>query len=124
LTFPAASIKVSAVKRFASVLLLGVFLGLGSGGLAYLHNLQHAAEDARMDALARKMGLPVLPHPHDDSNCPVHAQLHLQFVLIGATPILICLGLFLAFLSFIESPLIGRLIPARIDCRGPPHSSF
>jgi hypothetical protein len=112
------------VQRHASILLLGVFLGLGSGALEYMHNLQHAFEDARMDAMARKMHLPVVPHQHDESNCPIHAQLHLQFVSLDVMPLLICLGLFLAFLSLIESPLIGRLLPARIDCRGPPFPRF
>jgi hypothetical protein len=70
------------------------------------------------------MHLPVVPHQHDESNCAIHAQLHLQFLAAGFTPILICLGLFLAFLSLLDSPLLGRLLPARIDCRGPPFHHF
>jgi hypothetical protein len=108
------------VRRNVAILLLMCFLGLGTGALQYLHELQHAAEDARMDAAAKAAGLPVLPHQHDESNCEFCAQLHLQFVSIGWVPILICLGLLVAFLSLLDSPLIPRLIPVRIDCRGPP----
>jgi len=108
------------VKRFAAILLLGVFLGIGSGALEYVHDLVHDIEDAQMDALCVKTGVPVLPHHHDESNCEVHAQLHMPLLLTGWTPILVCLGLFVAFLTLLDTPLIPRLIPACIDCRGPP----
>jgi hypothetical protein len=120
LTMTGGGRKVAAVRRFAAILLLAGFLGLGTGGLQYLHEMQHAAEDARQDAAAKKAGLPVLPHQHDESTCEFCAQLHLQFVVIGWVPILICLGLLIAFLTLLDTPLIPRAIPARIDCRGPP----
>jgi hypothetical protein len=108
------------VKRLASILLLLTFLGLGSGALDYLHELQHAREDAIADARAQADGRPVVPHHHDESNCETCAQLHIQFVFVRWTPTLICLGLFVAFLTLLDTPLISRLAPARIDCRGPP----
>jgi hypothetical protein len=103
--------------------LLLVFLALGTGTLEYLHNLQHAQEDAREDALLARKGGPLTPHEsheHDDSNCPVHAQLHLPLMSGGWVPLLVLLGLFVAFLSLLSQPLIHRAVPARIDCRGPP----
>jgi len=109
-----------ALNRVASILLLVCFLGLGTGALDFLHQLQHAREDAVADAKAKAEGRPIFPHHHDESNCDTCAQLHLQFVFIRWVPTLICLGLFVAFLTQIDTPLISRPAPVRIDCRGPP----
>jgi hypothetical protein len=111
---------MAAVKRIAAILLLFVFLGLGTGVLQYLHQLQHAAEDARYNALAKAAGLPPVHQNHDESNCEFCAQLHIPLMLAGWTPILICLGLLVAFLTLIDLPLVALAVPARIDCRGPP----
>ena len=108
------------MRHAAAILLLACFLGLGTGALEYFHDLQHDAEDARMDAITRAAGMPIVPHHHDESNCDIHAQLHMQFVAMGWVPLLICLGLLVAFLTLLQSPLISRASPARIDCRGPP----
>jgi hypothetical protein len=108
------------VNRVASILLLVGFLGLGTGALDYLHDLQHAREDAAADAKAVAQGRPIVPHHHDESNCETCAQMHMQFVFIRWVPTLICLGLFVAFLTLLDTPLISRPTPVRIDCRGPP----
>jgi hypothetical protein len=116
------------VRKLASILLLICFFSIGTGALEYIHNLAHAAEDAREDAQAKAAGIPVEQHHHDESNCEVHAQLHMPLIVSGWVPILVCLGLFVAFLTLLETPLIPRLLPQRIDCRGPPslplHASF
>jgi hypothetical protein len=104
----------------ASILLLFCFLLLGSGTLEYIHDLQHDAEDAREDAIARAANLPLQEHHHDENNCPTHAALHMTFTVMAWVPILILLGLFVAFLSLLDTPLVARAIPMRIDCRGPP----
>jgi hypothetical protein len=108
------------LKRVTSIVLLICFLGLGTGTLEYLHELQHAREDAVVDAMAKAAGLPVKPHHHDESNCEICAQLHVQFVFTQWAPLLVCLGLFVAFLTLLDTPLILRRLPVRIDCRGPP----
>ena len=108
------------MHRWASILLLLCFLGLGTGVLEYFHNLDHALEDAQVDAAAKAAGLPVNQHHHDDSNCETHAQLHLPYIAAGWVPILVCLGLWVSFLTLLDTSLIASLIPARIDCRGPP----
>lgn len=96
------------------------YLALGTGALEYVHNLQHASEDARIDALAAAAGAPATSHPHDDSNCDIHAQLHMAIFLSHWLPVLVCLGLFVAFVILLDSPLIPRPQPVRIGCRGPP----
>jgi len=108
------------VNRLASHLLLFVFLALGSGAAEYVHNLQHAAEDAREDAIAAATGQQSQEHHHNESNCAVHAQLHMPLVVIGWVPILLSLGLLIALLTLLAKPLIPRAMPVRIDCRGPP----
>ncbi len=108
------------MNRLATIALLFCFTCLGSGAAEYFHNLQHDAEDAREDAVARAAGQPIQQHHHDESNCPTCAQLHMQLVAGGWVQILICLGLFIAFLTLLDQPLIARLLPVRIDCRGPP----
>jgi hypothetical protein len=108
------------LKRLASIIVLFGVLGIGTGGLDFLHELTHQAEDARLDAFLKAAGLPVGTHHHDESNCQVCAQLHMMVLWMGWMPVLICLGLFVAFLTLLDQPLIGRLQPARIDCRGPP----
>jgi hypothetical protein len=44
----------------------------------------------------------------------------MAFVFFRWVPTLICLGLFVAFLTLLDKPLISRPVPVRIDCRGPP----
>jgi hypothetical protein len=108
------------VRSWTAIIMVACFLGIGSGALEYIHNLQHAAEDAREDAIARANGQPTEQHHHDENNCEVHAQIHMAIIVYAWTPLLIWLGIWIAFLTLLAVPLIPRLLPARIDCRGPP----
>lgn len=57
-----------------SVIFLGLlWLMLGTGLLAYVHELDHQREDGRRGVPAR----------HDDGNCPIHAQLHMPLQCAG-----------------------------------------
>jgi len=38
-----------ALRRFASILLLFAFLGIGTGAIEYLHNLEHQATSQSHD---------------------------------------------------------------------------
>ena len=109
------------VRRIAALLLVSCYLCLGSGALEYWHNAQHAAEDARMAALASAAGAPLDHLPlHTDFNCAEHARLHLPLISAGWVPILVFLGLFVAFLSTLRLHLVAQRVIWRIDCRGPP----
>ena len=109
------------MRQAAATLLVLCYLGLGSGVIEHWHNAHHAAEDARTLAAAREAGNPLDHLPlHDDSNCPFHAQLHLSFISAGWTPVLICLGVFVAFLSLLERTIARQRVVIRIPCRGPP----
>jgi hypothetical protein len=38
----------------------------------------------------------------------------------GVTPVLVCLGLFVAFLTMLSSQPATQRVITRLDCRGPP----
>jgi hypothetical protein len=108
------------LKPAASNLLLVLFLTLGSGSLQYLHNLQHLADDARLDALRRAQGTPTERHHHDEGNCATHAVLFFAFFFEGWTTYVFCIGLLIAFLILLQTRTAAQSLPLRIDCRGPP----
>jgi hypothetical protein len=115
------------VRRITAILMVLCYVALGSGAMERLHNAQHAAEDAKI-AAAFDSGKVVPPHAgdhhpspiHDESNCPVHAQLHLAGLAVAWVPLLICLGLFVAFLTLLPPCPPARQVVFAIACRGPP----
>jgi hypothetical protein len=97
-------------------------LVLGSGTAEYFHNLEHVREDAAIDAAERAAGRPIPHHPiHDEDNCEIHAQLHVPMLPVAWVPLLVFLGLLVAFLTMIQAALVEQRLPSRIDCRGPPY---
>jgi hypothetical protein len=100
-----------AVRRLTGVILIGLFLAMFSGGMEYAHNRQHAREDA----------LAGTPHQqHDESNCVLHAQLRAPILSGGWVPLLVCLGLFVTFLTLLADQPAAHRPLTRLDCRGPP----
>ena len=110
-----------SVQRIAGILLLVSYALMGSGALERIHNAEHASEDAVLMAAAQAAGTPLDHAPlHDDSNCLFHSQMHLSMLAVGWAPLLICLGLFVAFLSLLTSRLKGQAAFISVSCRGPP----
>ena len=116
------------MRRAVAILLSIAFLALGTGALEYLHNLDHKHEDAQRAAAAAATSLSHSESPahhdhaplHDDTNCETHAQLHMPTISAGWVPLLVCLGLFVAFLTQLADwPTLPKLL-SRLDCRGPP----
>ena len=114
----------SVVRRLPAILLLIGFAVLGSGLLQDLHlrthRLEHAAAHPHADHDA-----PASDHHHDgdnggESDCGLCANLHLPRLGVGWVPLLICLGLFVAFLTLLTPQLASQRVAVRIDCRGPP----
>ena len=98
------------MRRVAASLLLITFLAMGTGLLAHLHELDHQRQDAHQ-----------APQPaHDESNCLIHALLHVPMLATPTLALLVCLGLFVAFLTLLDTPLVSQRDISRIDCRGPP----
>jgi hypothetical protein len=107
------------MHRLAAIFVVVWFLALGSGLVGRAHDRQHAREDAVRAAVAQGKGAPK-PVEHNDTNCFFHAQLHMPAVSAGWVPVLICLGLWIAFVTQLASSLVSCHVPARLDCRGPP----
>jgi hypothetical protein len=108
------------LNRIASYLLLLVFLSLGTGIAGYVHELRHDAEDAQEDAAAAAAGKPVEPHHHDESNCDVHAQLHMPMVSVGWMPVVVAVRRLIAFVVWTAESVSSTPSFLRVDCRGPP----
>src|SRR4051794_28717963 len=104
--------RVCAVLRFAAILISLCFLAIGTGAAEFAHNAQHTREDA---AAQKSSGNAPI---HNDANCAVHAQLHMPVLAGGWVPLLICLGLFIAFLTELPPAFIPRPTFTCIDCRG------
>src|SRR3954454_3001385 len=126
------AVQPPAMRRIVALILATSFLALGTGALEYLHNSAHAREDAA--AAVAVFGRASLgsasdpsddaPSPrgplHTDANCVIHAMLHAPLLTGGWVPLLVCLGLFVAFLTQLTPPVLSRRPLVRIDCRGPP----
>lgn len=98
------------LRRGVIVLSVLWFVALGAGALEHAHNSHHAWEDRHhSDA-------PV----HDDSNCAVHAQLHLPLMAAGTPPTILPQGEVLAVLIERAPAMRALRVPTRLDCRGPP----
>ena len=80
--------------------------------MQYLHERDHAREDAAAG----------MPHQqHDENICALHAQMRSPIVSAAAwVPLLVCLGLFIAFLTLLDEQPIYSRPTTRLDCRGPP----
>jgi hypothetical protein len=101
--------------------LIACYLALGSGAVERWHNAQHAIEDAAVVAAAEHSRVPAPQTPlHDDSNCLMHAQIHLSAMAVAWVPLLILLGLFIAFLTLLPVQVIGVERRFALACRGPP----
>ena len=107
------------VRRLPAILLLITFAALGSGLLEGLHLRTHLRERA-----TARLASPSVdqsdPDSHDASACEFCARLHLPRVSTGWVPVLVCLGLFVAFLTQLSPRLDAQRVIFRPDCRGPP----
>jgi hypothetical protein len=133
------------VRRLIGILVLSWFALQGAGTLRFLHDWQHAIDDARLTAIAGGHGHGHGGHPHhvhdpdpwddgtsrdpaeapprpvhDDSNCAIHMQLNAPITGAAWTPVLIALGLLVAFLTMLAPVWVSRWPAMRLACRGPP----
>jgi len=108
-------------RLLVGLILATCILAIGTGTAEYLHDLDHDREDAAEARIAKASGLPDKPHPiHDETNCRTHAALHALAIAGGWVPVLIALGLFVAFLTQLATTLRSQHPTWSIDCRGPP----
>ena len=102
------------VGRSAATVLILAFAALGSGLLLHVHNAAHAAEHA-LHADEHHPASPL-----DTSTCDLHGKLTLPMLSAGFTPVLVALGLFVAFLTQLTPSWNTAFAHVRLDCRGPP----
>jgi len=119
LTFCPAEQILAALRRLTGIILLAVFAAIGSGAAQFLHLQEHAAAAVASVAAASPTHQPSQP-AHDEDNCLSCLTLHTQFSGGQAMPLVVCLGLAVAFLTMLAPRLTPQAVPARIDCRGPP----
>ena len=99
-----------------SIILAGLFLVLATGSVQYAHNHAHLEHEKAYAATPADQR-------HDDggeANCFLHALMRAPAMMDGWTPTLICLGLFVAFLTMLASQPAAQKFLTRLDCRGPP----
>ena len=99
------------------------FLALGTGAARYAHALEHARQDAAA-ADAHEAGedhhhSPTTPR-HDETTCEFHARLSAPMISGGMIALLVCMGVFVAFVSLISQPLQSQRLVVPFDSRGPP----
>jgi hypothetical protein len=98
--------------------LLAVFAATGSGWLNFLHLQEHVTAP-HYPSIASGISAPA-GEGHDENNCAMCLTLHMPLSVAGYVPLLICLGLLVAFLSLITPPPVTRCAPVWIESRGPP----
>jgi hypothetical protein len=108
------------VRRVIAIFLGLVFAALGSGALNWLHDRAHDRQDAIADARLAGEGQTGHHRPHDESNCDLHALLRAPITSTAWVPLLVFLGIFVAFLTQLAPSPLNQPTLCWIDCRGPP----
>ena len=100
------------MRHLRAISLLLLFLPWGTGGAAYLHELEHQQRDARASHCPAD-------HGNEREDCPVHAQL--------ASPIVTVIAPRAPLFDTVSNPApldapiaLPRRTLERLDCRGPP----
>jgi hypothetical protein len=110
------------MRRLSAMVLMLAVAALGSGALRYVHELDHIARDAHSceTGTGSDQHAPSSP-AHDDAECFLHAQLNLPMVGGGGyVALLVCFGVFVAFLTSVSVPVLCRRPVLLLDSRGPP----
>jgi hypothetical protein len=101
------------VHRLGASLLIICFAAIASGLLLHVHNLAHAAEHVNARGEHH-------PFNSDERTCDLHGKLTAPMLSGGFTPVLIALGVFVAFLTQLSPAWVSAFAFRRLDCRGPP----
>lgn len=105
------------MRRLPAILLLIGFAALGSGLLEDLHLRAHLMERA---ATGHAGSDSTAPDDAGGDGCELCANLHVPRISGGYVPVLVCLGVLVAFLTLLSPQFAPQFVAGRIDCRGPP----
>ena len=106
------------VRRLSAIVLLLAFASTGSGLTGHLHLREHLRPGASLHAGAAWTS-DATPG-HDEGNCAVCMTLHMPALAAGYVPVLVFLGLWVAFLTSVAPRMTPQRSWSSIDCRGPP----
>jgi hypothetical protein len=115
--FHPASPNTDCVRRASGFILLMSLFFASSGLAGYLHQLEHLGGVISASP-TRLVG--TFEPGHDESNCSICLNLHAPALAAPIVVTLVCLGIFVAFLTQLAPLLVSQRTLARIDCRGPP----
>jgi hypothetical protein len=107
------------VRRLPAFILIAALLLLGTGGLEFAHNLEHAAIDSHR-AASSPDDQPRPAPVHNENNCEFHARLHLPVTLADSAPLLLYFEKLVALHVEHVSLLISQRAIDHCHCRGPP----
>jgi hypothetical protein len=102
------------VRRLLVVILFLFQFAIATGAMSYVHELLHGDGQGRVDHAVEQM--------HDESHCTMHEALVAPTIFTPWVPLLVALGLFVAFLTEIPRSVVSLWPHFRLDCRGPPAS--
>lgn len=108
--------SLAVIRRLPVIVSLLGFVVLGTGLLGNLHLRTHLLERGRanLGKVDRSHSIPA------EDSCELCVQLHLPVLSAGWVPLLVCLGLFVAFLTLLAPRLTPQPTLLRLGCRGPP----
>lgn len=92
---------------------------MASGLMRYLHLEEHSRAAHLQKGTSISLTAPG-EMGHDENNCAVCAALQLPMPAAGYTPLLVFLGLFVAFLTLLAQRLMPQRQRRTSGCRGPP----
>lgn len=92
---------------------------MSSGLMKYVHELEHLGAPGVQAAGMQLAQTPDKPG-HDENDCAVCVTLHAPLSFTGYTPVLVFLGLFVAFLTLLPRPFTSVRVPLVLESRGPP----
>jgi hypothetical protein len=107
------------VRRITGLILLAVLTLAQSGWLNYLHLEEHLSAP-HAAALHLSISAPTPGDDHDENNCSVCMNLHMAVSATKYIPLLICLGILVAFLSLLTPRPRALREAVWIEGRGPP----
>jgi hypothetical protein len=107
------------VRRFTGLIVVLALAAAGSGAMEQLHRMEHGLARHASRGLGASW-LAAGDAGHDERNCAVCLTLHMPLLSAGYVPLLICLGLWVQFLTLLRPRLTPQRAWRSIDCRGPP----
>lgn len=109
------------MRRATGILLLISLFGATSGLLRYIH-LQEHVHGAVVSADNRVSLRTPGEAGHDEESCLICVTLHMPMAGSGYTPLLVFLGLFIAFLTLLTHTLAPQRVCRATYSRGPPRA--